>query len=238
MNRLVTAIRANVATLGWGNGLLYTLDRALGTLSGGRCRFFKYYLVIQPVPAHPLAALPRASRTRVYQALPTDDIIQKVPRPADVIARRFRNGAVCFVAETAGILVGFIWIRLDRYDEDEVRCEYVLDPIGEVAWDFDAYVAPEFRMSRAFVQLWEAANEYLRAHGYLWTASRISAFNPTSMASHKGFGAEHRHTALFIVVGPFQVALLSLPPYVHLSAGQASRPTLVLHGETKRTKSE
>jgi hypothetical protein len=218
--------------------LLYTLDRALSTLSGGRCRFFKYYLVIQPVPAHPLAALPRSSRTRIYQALPMDDIIQKFPRPADVIARRFRDGAVCFVAETAGNLVGFIWIRLDRYDEDEVRCEYVLDPIGEVAWDFDAYVAPEFRMSRAFVQLWEAANEYLRRHSYLWTASRISAFNPASMASHKRFGAEHRHTALFLVVGAFQLALLSLRPYVHMSAGQASRPALVLHAASKRANSE
>ncbi len=237
MSRLGSAIRANVATLGWSNGLLYTLDRALSTLSGGRCRVFKYYLVVQPVPAHPLAALPKSSRARIYQALPTDDIIQKLPRPADVIARRFRDGAVCFVAETAGSLVGFIWIRLDRYDEDEVRCNYVLHPIGEVAWDFDAYVAPEFRMTRAFVQLWEAANEYLRRHGYLWTASRISAFNPTSLASHARFGAVHRHTALFLVVGPFQLTLLSLPPYVHMGARQASRPPLVLHAAPKNAKS-
>jgi len=227
-----------VVSLGWNNGLLYSFDRALSTLSGGRCRLFKYYLVIQPVPSHPLAALPRSSRTRVYQASPTDDIILRGPRPADVIARRFRDGAVCFVAETAGTLVGFIWIRLGRYDEDEVRCEYVLDPIGEVAWDFDAYVAPEFRMTRAFVQLWEAANEYLRRHGYRWTASRISAFNPASLASHKRFGAEHRHTAFFLVVGPFQLTLLSLPPYVHVSARQASRPALVLHAASKRATTE
>lgn len=217
--------------------MLYTLDRAFSSLSGGRCRFFKYYLVVQPVPAHPLAALPKSSRTRVYQALATDDIIQQVPRPAEVIARRFRDGAVCFVAETAGTLVGFIWIKLDRYDEDEVRCKYVLHPVGEVAWDFDAFVAPEFRMTRAFVQLWEAANEYLRRHGYHWTASRISAFNPTSLASHARFGAVHRHTALFLVVGPFQLVLLSLPPWVHMSARQASRPRLVLSAASKNAKS-
>lgn len=235
MTRFVSAVRANVASLGWGDGLLYSLDRALGALTGGRCRVFKYHLVLQPVPAHELTALPKSSKTRVFHASPTDDIIRGIPRPADVIARRFRDGAVCLAAENAGNLVGFIWIALDRYDEDEVRCEYVLAPTGEVAWDFDAYVAPEFRMSRVFVQLWEAANEYLRVH---WTASRISAFNPASLASHKRFGAEHCHTALFLVVGPLQLTLLSLAPYVHLSAGQSGRPTLVLHAPSKRAESE
>jgi GNAT superfamily N-acetyltransferase len=193
---------------------------------------------MQPVPSRPLAALPRSSRTRVYQTASTDSIVQRIPRPADVVARRFSDGAVCFVAESAGNLVGFIWIRLDRYVEDEVRCEYVLEPVGEVAWDFDAYVAPEFRMTRAFVQLWEAANEHLRRSGYLWTASRISAFNPASLASHQRFGAERRHTAVFLVVGPFQLALLSLPPYVHLSARQASRPALVLNAASTRARTQ
>ena len=234
MSRLDSAIRGSVGSLGWGNGLLYTLARALDTATGGRCRLFKYYFVVQPVPAHPLMALPKVSRTRVFQASPADDIIRRFPRPTDVIARRFTDGAVCFVAENAGNLVGFIWIRLDRYDEDEVRCEYLLDPVGQLAWDFDAWVAPEFRMSRAFVQLWEGANEFLRGHGYLWTASRISAFNPASMASHRRFGAEHRHTAFFLVVGPFQLALLSLRPYVHLSAGRAGRPAVVLRAASKR----
>jgi GNAT superfamily N-acetyltransferase len=228
MSGIVSAVRANMASLGWGNGLLYTIDRAFSALTGRRCRVFKYYLVVQPVPAQALSALPRSSRTRVYRASSTDDIIRGMPRPAEVIARRFRDGAVCFAAENAGNLVGFIWISLDRYDEDEVRCEYVLAPKGEVAWDFDAYVAPKFRMSRVFVQLWEAANEYLRLHGYHWTASRISAFNPASLATHRRFGAEHRHTAVFLVIGPLQLTLLTLAPFVHLSAGQAGRPRLVL----------
>ena len=238
MSSLDSAIRRSVASLGWGNGLLYILARALDTATGGWCRLVKYYFVVQPVPAQPLTMLPKASRTRVYQTSPADDIIRRFPRPVDVIARRFTDGAVCFVAENAGNLVGFIWIRLDGYDEDEVRCEYLLDPVGQLAWDFDAYVAPEFRMSRAFVQLWEAANDFLRRHGYLWTASRISAFNPASLASHRRFGAEHRHTALFLVVGRVQLALLSLRPYIHISAGRASRPAVVLRAVSQRTQTE
>ena len=135
---------------------------------------------------------------------------------------------MCFVAENAGNLVGFIWVRLDRYDEDEVRCAYLLDPAGGMAWDFDAYVAPEFRMSRAFVQLWESANEFLRRHRYRWTASRISAFNPASLASHRRFGALHLHTAVFLVFGPVQLTLLSLRPFVHIGATQDSRPVVTI----------
>ena len=238
MRRLVAAIRENVASLGWANGLIYMLGRGLAAATGGYCGLYIYYFVVQPVPAQPLPMRPRVSRTRVYQASPADDIIRRFPRPADVVARRFADGAVCFVAENAGNLVGFIWIRLDKYDEDEVRCEYLLDPVGELAWDFDAFVAPEFRMSRAFVQLWEAANEFLRLHGYVWTASRISAFNPASLASHKRFGALHRHTAFFLVVGPIQLALLSLRPYVHIGAGRTSRPTVTLRAPSNEKHSD
>jgi hypothetical protein len=228
MTRLVSILRASVQSLGWGNGLLYLLARALSTTTRGRSILIKYYFVVQPVPRQPLEALPRSSKTRVYQVSATDDIIRGFPRPAPVIAQRFADGAVCFVAENSGNLVGFIWLRLDRYDEDEVRCDYRLEPRGVLAWDFDAYVAPEFRMSRAFVQLWEAANDFLRRHGYYWTASRISAFNPASLASHRRFGAEHLHTALFLVVGPVQLALLTLRPFIHLGVTRGRRPVVTL----------
>ena len=233
MTRFVSVIRASVHALGWGNGMLYVLARALATATGGTCRLIKYHFVVQPVPPRPLDALPRASKTRIYQVTPADDIISRFPRPAEVIARRFADGAACFVAENAGNLVGFIWIRLDRYDEDEVRCAYLLEPAGALAWDFDAYVAPEFRMSRAFVQIWEAANEFLRRQGYRWTASRISAFNAASVASHRRFGAEFLHTAVFFVVGPAQLALLSLRPYVHFGVTPGSRPVVTLRPKAR-----
>jgi len=228
MIRAVNTIRASVQSLGWSNGLLYLLARGLSAATRGWARLIKYHFVVQPVPEAPLPARPKSSKTRVYQVSPVDDIIRTFPRPASVISRRFADGAVCFVAVNAENLVGFIWLRLDRYDEDEVRCLYLLDPAGTIAWDFDAYVAPEFRMSRAFVQLWEAANEFLRGRGYSWTASRISAFNAMSLAAHKRFGAERLHTAAFVVAGPVQVALLSFRPYVHVSARPGNRPTITM----------
>jgi hypothetical protein len=228
-----SAIRESVASLGWGNGILYTIGRALEQVTRGRCRLFKYYFVAQPVPEQRLTALPKASRTRIYRALPTEDIIKRFPRPPAVIAWRFADGAACFVAERMGELVGFIWIKLERYQEDEVRCDYLLDPAQGLAWDFDAWVAPEFRMTRAFVQLWEAANDYLRQQGCHWSVSRISAFNPVSLASHRRMGAVHLHTGLFAVLGRTQLALFSCRPYIHVGFGVASRPRLSFHPPTQ-----
>ncbi len=171
---------------------------------------------------------PRAPRTQIYRASGTEGIVGTFPRPADVIARRFADGAACFVAERDGTLIGFIWIKLERYEEDEVRCDYLLNSAGRLAWDFDAWVAPEFRMTRAFVQLWGVANEYLRECGCRWSASRISAFNPVSLAAHRRLGARRLHTGFFLVAGSAQLALFSCRPYVHFGIGARSRPKLML----------
>jgi hypothetical protein len=221
-----TALRQNIASHGWGNGALYAVSRALERLSRGRCRFFKYYFVAQPVPEKPQAIPARTTQIKVYRVSGAEDIVATFPRPPGTIAKRFADGAACFVAERDGVLGGFIWIKLDRYDEDEVRCDYLLDSARGIAWDFDAWVAPEFRMTRAFVHLWEAANEYLRLHGCRWSTSRISAFNPVSLASHRRLGAMHLHTGVFLAVGSAQLALFSCRPYFHFGVGAGSRPKL------------
>ena len=229
MRSVFAGIRDAVAAHGWSNGLLYAVGRALERATRGRCRIFKYYFVAQPVPEAAHAMPRRPAQIRVYRVSETDRIVGDFPRPQEVIARRFADGAACFVAERDGVLVGFIWLKLERYEEDEVRCDYVLDPAGGIAWDFDAWVAPEFRMTRAFVHLWEAANEYLRGHGCRWTASRISAFNPVSLASHRRLGAVRLHAGVFLVGGGSQLALFSRPPFVHLSLDARSRPKLAFN---------
>lgn len=211
---------------GWGNGILYAIGRGLERATCGRCRLFKYYFVIQPVPKRPETTPRWTTQSKVYRVSATEDIIAKFPRPPQVIARRFADGAACFVAERNGVLVGFIWLKLDRHEEDEVRCDYLLDSGQGIAWDFDAWVAPEFRMTRAFVHLWEAANEYLRQHGCRWSVSRISAFNPVSLASHRRLGAVHLDTGLFLALGSAQLALFSCRPYLHVGVGAGSRPKL------------
>jgi hypothetical protein len=235
LSSVYSALRESVASHGWGNGALYAFGRALFRATRGRCRLFKYYFVAQPVPAQPLGAA-GAAKTRIREVAANDHVVAGFPRPPEVIARRFAGGAVCLAAERDRDLMGFIWLKLDRYEEDEVRCDYLLDPAGGVAWDFDAWVAPKFRMTRAFVQLWDAANDYLRQRGYRWSASRISAFNPVSLASHRRLGAIDLSTGLFLVLGSMQLALFTCRPYFHLSRSAASRPQLMFRTPERRNQ--
>jgi len=229
MRRILSSIRESLASLGWGNGLLSLAARAADRASGGRCRIYKYVFVAQPVPAAAIAPPPDEARTRIYRATPGDGIIAAFPRPPEVIAQRFGHGAVCLVAERAQALAGFIWIQRQSYREDEVRCDYLLDPAAELAWDFDAYVAPEHRMSRAFAQLWDAANRHLRAEGCRYTISRISAFNAASLAAHRRLGIRRLATGTFVVAGAWQLALFSCKPWIHVGMDATRRPQVVFH---------
>jgi len=228
IGRAARAARDDLALFGWGNGSLYLVARAVERVTGGRCALIKYYFAAQPVPQSDAADARRPGKTRIYEALPGDPIVARFPRPREVIAMRYRNGARCVVAELSGDLVGFIWFQLSRYDEDEVRCLYLLEPAGEVAWEFDVYVEPKYRMSRAFLQLWQAVHERLRQAGCRWTIGRTSAFNAVSLASHRRLGPRHLGTGVFLRLGRVQVAFLSVAPYVACSVRDAGRPGVVL----------
>jgi len=229
MMRLLSTYHEIRSSLGFGNGLLYAAGRLLEKSTRGRCRLRKYYFVAQPIPAKPTPAYGRASKTRIYLASPGDGIIVQFPRPPEVIAKRIADGALCFVAAQEGRFVGYLWIKQESYCEDEVRCDYLLHPPGQLVWDFDTYVTPEFRMGRTFAQLWEAANAFLRERGYHWSISRISAFNAASLASHRRLGIVHLQSGIFLIFGPMQVAMFSQRPYLHVGFGQGQSPKRDFH---------
>jgi hypothetical protein len=224
---LLTQTRQVITALGWKDGIFYAASRAVEAASFRRLRIIKYYFVAQPVRDRGLRGA-ASSSIKTFRAEPNDPIVQQFTRPREVVARRFNDGAICFVAVKADVLVGFLWIQQDRYMEDEVRCLFLLEPAGQAAWDFDVWVAPEFRMTRAFALLWDAANAFLRAHGYCWTLSRISAFNAFSLASHLRLGAEKLHAGLFVLGNSVQLSFLSCPPYLHMSTRENSYPIVRL----------
>jgi len=90
------------------------------------------------------------------------------------------------------------------------------------------YVDPAFRMGRLFARLWDTANRYLRERGVDWSLSRISAFNPESLQAHARLGLRRLGSATFVCAGRVQLAVLTMPPFVHLSLSPASRPTVRL----------
>lgn len=215
--------------IGWFATALYALGVTLSRLSRGRCRLFGYRLVAQPVAASPFVRSRPSETMRVDRVAPDDPITAQFPRPQDVIARRFAEGSICFVARSGERFAGFIWLQLSPYEEDEVRCLYVPTPAKTAAWDYDVYVAPTYRMSRAFLRLWDAANAHLREQGVAWTFSRISMFNPSSLSAHARFGVREAGSSVFLRFGAVQLAVFSTAPFVHASHRDASRPVVRLY---------
>lgn len=221
-------MRDTFRRLGAWNGSLYVVARGLEAVTGGRCRLFKYAFFAQPIPAGELTPPRPNERLRIARIDASDPVVARFPRPAAVIARRFAEGAVCFVARRDDEFVGFLWLQQDAYQEDEVRCRFVLAPPGRAAWDFDVHVEPAFRMGRAFARLWEAANAHLRERGVEWSLSRISSFNPDSVRAHERMHSRRIGGGVFLCAGSLQVALLDRAPYAHVSWRDASFPVLRL----------
>lgn len=214
---MLTAARATLRNLGLLDGSLYLMGRLLQRVSLGRARLISYHLVAQPVAERDSLPPKRAVRFQVRRLLPMEAGYLPFPRPRHVIESRFRQGADCFGAFRDSELVGFIWLRLGPYVEDEVRCVFDPRPAESTAWDFDIWVRPDLRLSPLFARLWDEANRYLRERGVRWTFSRIAGSNVQSVAAHRRMGARFLGRATFLVIGSVQLTLSSLAPYMHLS---------------------
>lgn len=208
-------------------GLYYLAAKALSAASRGHITFIRYHFVAQPIPETSTPGNRTSAKSTVRIVSPGDPVVASFPRPAEVIANRFANGSTCFVAETNGRFSGFLWLAHGAYEEDEVRCRYVLADPSRCAWDYDVYVEPDFRIGRTFSRLWEAANTHLASEGVRWSLSRISAFNPASLAAHRRLGIRKVATASFLKCGRVQLSALDRRPYLHLSLS-ARRPVLRL----------
>lgn len=224
----IDSVRQTLAELGVANGLLYLLGRALQKASGNHAFIARYHFVAQPIPADAAPSTRPSAKSRVRLVGPDDPVVAAFPRPAHVIAQRFRDGATCFVAENDGEFAGYLWLARNAYEEDEVRCRYEFGPPALCAWDYDVFVAPRYRAGRTFARLWDAANAHLAAQGVRWSLSRISTFNAASMSAHQRLGIEKLSSATFVVLGPFQFALLPDAPYVRLDSALGRRPVIRL----------
>ncbi len=195
-----------LTTMGAVDGSLYLLGRVGAKLSAGRLRLVKYCVVAQPLGRPQPRPLRPDPHTHIDWVVAGDALCASFPRPPEVIERRFRSGARCLGAVVKGEFAGFIWLQTRRYEEDEVRCTYVLADPRAAVWDFDVYVAPKFRLGRTLARLWQAADERLAAEGFRWSISRISAFNPGSLATHRRLGTVEIDRLLFLRLGRHQLA--------------------------------
>ena len=227
MRRLRSSLDEAISTLGPLDGVLYITTRLLERASGGRVRIVKYRVVAQPI-AMPTTPLRPDANSSIAVCRRDDPLLAAFPRPAAVIARRFDGGACCLAVTVKQRFAGFLWLRRAHYEEDEVRCTFVLQNPASSVWDFDVYVEPAYRHGRTLARMWQAANERLHADGIRWTCSRISTFNAASNAAHARLGAVRLQGACFLVAGPWQLAIFSCRPFVHFSFGLRSCPRLLV----------
>lgn len=221
-------IRSSFKEMGLRDGIWYACTRVLEALSGGHVRLIKYYLLAQPIgetgrkPMRPDAAT-------TLRSVPAGDALETAfPRTPVVLAMRRKAGATCTAALVRGEFAGFIWIQRGRYEEDELRCTYVLeDPVRSV-WDYDVYLEPKYRVGRTMARLWGHVDAELAANGVRWSFSRISAFNPASLAAHARLGTVRCDSALFLRIGPAQLSWLPQFPFLHLSFSDAQAPRVHL----------
>jgi hypothetical protein len=224
---LVSKLKNLVSELGLIGALCYVGYR-LCAKSGGLAALNRYLLVAQPIPDKPLLPARRGRSIVVRQVNVGDPLLLSLPLDRKVIAFRAEQGAICFAAFKDEVIVGCLWLCLAGYEEDEVRCRYNPGPPGQAAWDFDVYVDPKHRNGLGFARLWDEANGWLRRRGVAFSWSRISAFNPGSLASHARLGAKVAGKATFLRVGPCQLMIASLPPYFHISWRRQDMPSIQL----------
>ena len=220
-------IRAVIAAHGWTDGILYLFSRTLAGMSRGRARFVRYALTVQPLASMPPVPERRTGRFTVREIGATEtQLLAAMQRPMAALLDRYRQGAFCLGLFRSDELAGFAWLTIGAYQEDEVRCRFLPAPQGQAAWDFDVFIAPRFRLSGAFLQLWTGVARELRARGCEYSCSRISRFNLGSLSSHRRIGAEPVATANFLVLGPLQFMVAGIRPYLHVSASATRQPTL------------
>ena len=228
----IKKITSTINQLGLIEGLIYFLSRAVSLLTFGRCRIIRYHFVAQPVPPQTGLGIRPSPNSFVGFIKASDSLVASFPRPTSVIENRFKNGNICLVAKSGEKFAGFIWLAKGQYEEDEVRCCYQLLHPGQSVWDFDVYVEPEFRYGRTLARLWDSANSFLAEDGVLWSFSRISASNSESLRAHSRLDIQRLFTATFFCLGKFQMTIVGVNPFIHISLSNDCRPTLGLKPAT------
>jgi hypothetical protein len=208
-------------------GSLYVLGRVLQAISP-RLNLQVYELMVQPISGRPLLPERFTRGITIREIHEGDPEVGLMPARPNIKDSRFRQGAICLGAYRQEELIGYLWLCFDRYEEDEVRCTYVLEPPGHAVFDFDLYVFPKHRMGLAFAGIWNGVNEYLSRRGIRFTFSRLTRFNLPSRKAHAHLGWKKVASAIFVQAWRAEVMFATIPPYVNLSVGRGSRVRLNL----------
>src|SRR5271167_1004154 len=211
-------------------GLLYAVDRVLQRLSPN-LRLYFYELLVQPIPEGSLLPSRLAKSLEMREIAPGDPEIARMPARPEIKESRFKQNAVCLGAFQKNQFIGHIWLCFHAYEEDEVRCTFVLPEGNQAVFDFDLYVFPEYRMGLGFAGIWNGANEFLRRRGVQVSYSRLTRFNLPSRRAHQQLGARRVGRMLVLQAWHVEFMIATVSPYVHLSFQGGNRVRVTLRPE-------
>lgn len=204
----------------------YVLARA--AQASGVAAFHRYAIVSQPRAQLP--DMPAGYRVETLDAAALGALAaagQRIDAPAEVQALRFAAGLTCLGAfNRKDQLTGVIWLGTGRYDEDEVQVRFLLPE--HCCWDTGLWIAPKFRLGRAFAALWAGTGAWMAARGLTHSLSRVSDYNLPAILSHKRMGARTLAHHTFIRVGTWQWSTHTRPRLVR--GGMVTAPELDLRG--------
>lgn len=212
---------------GWLAGTLYLIDRVLRGLSP-RLGLYVYELMVQPITGRALLGPKLVRDLRFDEIGPGHPALALMPAREDIKAARFAQGARCLGVWRRDELIGYLWFRAARYQEDEVRCTYHLQPAAASVFDFDLYVMPAHRMGLGFMAVWHGANQHLHAQGIRYTFSRLTRFNLASRKAHAHLGWKRVGRAVFLHAGPVELMVATVRPWLAVTAAPGQRVALHL----------
>lgn len=213
--------------LGFFAGLLYTTGRVLAKISPS-LRLYFYEIMVQPIPEKPLVPARLTKNLEIREIKRGDPEVDLMPARADIKETRFKQNAICLGAFQKGRFIGYMWFCSYAYEEDEVRCTFLLSPVKEAVFDFDFYLFPEHRMGLGFIGMWNGANKFLNSRGIKYTFSRLTRTNIASRRAHNHLGWKCVGRTLFLQAWRVQFMAATIFPYLHLSFGNSGRVQLKL----------
>lgn len=218
------SIGADIRQMGLAGWAAYAVDNVLQRITAGTVRFKILHFYFQPSDSTGLPARSDDSM-HVGPIAPCQADPDAFERRPEVIAERFRNGSTCIAAIKGKELLGFMWLQFGSMYAPDLRMRLDIGNRSDLAWDYDMFIRPKYRLGKVFGRLWAGANEELRRRGCIGTLSGVLIENRASARAHVRLGARKIGWVAMICIGRTRINISSLRPWVSLS-GRDRQPTL------------
>lgn len=159
----------------------------------------------------PSSVMPTMPRTMTVREIAAEELAHhSIDVSPAVQADRFDQGMSCLGAFNARQeLLGVTWVGTGSFTEDLIAVRFAVPPAS--CWDTGLWVAPQYRLGRAFLALWAGTRAWMEARDLDISYSRITDHNISSISAHRRMGARFLGHYVFLKIGSWQFSLATRP---------------------------